>query len=181
LKARWAPAVCAVALPLTACATDPRVAALDARLLAAPSATRVLADWCAEQGLANPPRIRADVDRGPAVAPTAAQRAALQIGTDEPVRYRRVSLRCGAVEMSRAENWYVPSRLPPEVDALLRAGDTPFGTAIAALGPSRRTLDSRRLHGGGNVLRHSALVLDRDGRPLAFVVETYRRTALGSR
>lgn len=175
------PAVCAAALPLTACATDPRAAALDARLLAAPSATRVLADWCAEQGLANPPRIRAEVDRGADVAPTAAQRAALQIGPTEPIRYRRVSLRCGAVEMSRAENWYVPSRLPAEVDALLRAGDTPFGTAIAGLGPSRRTFDSRRLHGGGNVLRHRALVLDRDGRPLAFVVETYRRTALGSR
>ena len=108
MKVRWVPAVCAAALPLSACATDPRVATLDARLLAAPSATRVLADWCAEQGMANPPRIRAEVDRNSDVAPTAAQRAALQIGPTEPVHYRRVSLRCGAVEMSRAENWYVP-------------------------------------------------------------------------
>jgi hypothetical protein len=77
--------------------------------------------------------------------------------------------------MSRAENWYVPGRLTPEMNRALETGDTPFGTAIRPLQPTRRTLGVQWLP-GATAFRHRALVLDAGGRPLAFVVESYPRS-----
>jgi len=124
------------------------LAALDrfqSRLLAAPSATATLARWCADHRLAPDPRIIATVLETPPVAPTPAQRARLGVGPDEPVAYRRVRLRCGETVLSEAENWYVPARLTPAMNAALADRRTPFGTAIAALGPRRQTLAAERL------------------------------------
>lgn len=153
------------------------VDALSARLLAARSATAVLEQLCAELHLADPPRVRALPDRHARRSADAEVRAALQIGPDEPVRYRRVRLRCGGRLLSRAENWYVPSRLTPDMNRALETSDTPFGTAIRPLQPTRRTLGVQWLP-GATAFRHSALVLDGAGRPLAFVVESYPRSAL---
>lgn len=148
---------------------------LNARLLAARSATAVLEQWCGEHHFADPPRIRALPDRRAHRAPHADVRAALQVATDEPVRYRRVRLFCGDRLMSQAENWYVPGRLTPAMNQALETGDTPFGTAIRALQPTRRTLGVQWWP-GATALRHRALVLDATGRPLAFVVESYPRS-----
>ena len=173
-----------VALALAGCVSSQsaEIRRLDARLLAAPSATAVLAGWCSEHRFADPPRIRAEVDRDAARPATLEQRARLRVGADEPLRYRRVRLLCGTRLMSEAENWYVPARLRPEMNAALEGGDTPFGTAIAPLHPTRRNLQSEVLKASrrksGNVLRHRALVLDATGLPLAEVVETYKASAI---
>ncbi|MBO9711339.1 MAG: hypothetical protein J7495_00365 [Sphingomonas sp.] len=156
-----------------------RIARLDADLRADPSATAVLGRWCAALKLADPPTVVAVVDRGAAVAPDAATRARLGVGAAEPVVYRRVRLTCGGVTLSEAENWYVPSRLTPAMNAAL-TGDTPFGTVIKPLKPTRRTLAVERLWDGQGavpqaVLRHNALVIGGDGRALAEVRETYQR------
>ena len=137
---------------------------LDAELLATKSATAVLQKHCAEP-------IRAEVDRG-ASHDDPDVRKQLQAGPDEPIVYRRVRLMCGGRVFSRAENWYLPGRLTPEMNAAL-AGDAPYGAVIRPLSPSRRTLSHEPLSGGEDILRHRALVLDKAGRPLAEVVETY--------
>ena len=155
--------------------------AFNARLLAGPTATGVLNQWCTEHGVTD--KVRAERVAGGLHFASAEQRARLKVGPDEPLGYRRVRLSCGGHVLSEAENWYVPSRLTPEINALLDGGDTPFGAAIAPLRPSRKNLAAERLWQGtgtvpDDVLRHRALVFDGTGRPLAEVVETYKRTAL---
>jgi chorismate-pyruvate lyase len=137
-------------------------------LVAARSATAVLQRRCGEP-------IRVEVDRVQKPA-TPEQRAHLDVGTTEPVVYRRVALRCGAVSLSIAENWYVPARLTPAMNAAL-AGDAPFGAVIRPLAPSRRTLGIATQHDDASVapyvVRQRAVVLDGQGHPLAEVVENY--------
>ena len=147
---------------------DP-VDALDRELLATTSATAVLQKRCAEQ-------IRAEVDRAAVSAPTPEQRLRLGVSAEERVAYRAVRLNCGPRTYSVAENWYVPARLTPQMNAAL-AADTPFGAAIRPLAPVRRTLATERA-GPGFVLRHRALVIAADGRPLAEVVENYQPAVL---
>lgn len=148
-------------------------------LLVEPSATALLARWCEGRGLADPAEIRAVVDRDAILQPGDEQRAHLKVGAVERVVYRRVRLMCGSHVLSEAENWYVPSRLNPEMLALLE-GDTPFGKVIRPLDPRRVTISTARLWNGKlpipqAILRHRALVIDRGGNPLAEVRETYQR------
>ncbi|GGU45965.1 hypothetical protein [Lentzea flava] len=120
---------------------------LNIRLLTASSATETLAAWCREHQLASSAVITAHRDSNASAPPTADQRAQLGIGPDEPVNYRRVELRCGDVLMSKAENWYVPSRLTEPMRRQLTdlADNTPFGTVIKPLAPTRRTLGATHL------------------------------------
>lgn len=154
--------------------------ALNARLLAGPTATGVLQQWCDEHDVGA--KVRAEVRRRAVRAPDAAQRARLAVSADEPVAYRHVRLSCGKWLLSEAENWYVPSRLTPAMNAALAGGDTPFGAAIAALSPRRTGLGAELFWRDGPMpealFRHRALVLDSAGRPLAEVVETYQADAL---
>jgi len=167
---------------------------LNAMLLSRPSATVTLEDWCRDRRLAVEPRIIAhrvpDADK----PLTAEQREELAIGPDEPVRYRRVELACGARVLSVADNWYVPARLTPEMNHVLETTDTPFGRAVAALHFARRTLEARVLWSPlrpesettrlsppagtplkppAEVLRHRAILSRADGVPFSEVVETY--------
>lgn len=142
------------------------VALLDAELSASSSATAVLEKRCGGP-------IRAVVDRGAWRDGVPGLRARLRVGKEEIVAYRSVKLMCGERVLSRAENWYLAERLTPEMNQAL-SGDTPFGAVIGPLGPQRRILERQRLSGEA-VLRIRALVLDRDGRPLAEVVEHYQR------
>ena len=168
------PAALAQAAPEDAAALVRR---LNADLLAHPSATAVLQRWCAERRLADPPVMRALVDRTASNLLTPEQRARLQVGADEPVGYRRVRLVCGTHILSEAENWYVPSRLTAAMRAQLADTDTPFGAVIGPLGPTRHNLEAVQLWLDGplprDLFRHRALVVASDGRPLAEVVETY--------
>jgi hypothetical protein len=173
---------------------------LNADLLAHDSATLTLERWCADHRLADPALIVAervhDVDK-PA---TAEVRAALDVRPDEPLGYRRVKLKCGERVLSEADNWYVPSRLTPEMNHVLETTDTPFGKAVGALRFHRHTLsadllwrplprgwemgaaagqdDSGVLAVPTHVLEHRAVLSLPDGEPFSEVVETYTREVL---
>ena len=112
---------------------------LNADLLASRSATTTLEAWCGAHGMASPVTLRAQLDRGADKQPTAEQRSRLGVGPDEPVRYRSVHLACGSHVLSVADNWYVPSRLTPEMNRALETTDTSFGRVVAPLKPTRRT------------------------------------------
>ncbi|ACL59431.1 hypothetical protein [Methylobacterium nodulans] len=172
---------------------------LNAQLLAARSATTTLEAWCGAHGIAAEPRLVArlvrEVDR-PASAET---RQRLQVGPDEPLRYRRVRLACGDQVLSEADNWYVPARLTPEMNRALDTSDTPFGRAVQGLKPTRQTVESRLLWqplpegwdqaapSAGScgtlpvpeaLFSHRAVLFTAERQPFSEVVETYARTVL---
>jgi chorismate-pyruvate lyase len=131
-----------------------------------PTATATLQKRC-------PVPIRAEVDRK-ADKPAGSQvRSDLGVGPGEKLVYRLVRLKCGDVVYSRAENWYRPDQLTPDMNRALLSGETPFGVVVRPLAPTRRTLATEFPSEPGAVLRHRALVLSGEGRPLAEVVETY--------
>jgi hypothetical protein len=171
------------------------IESLDADLLTHDSATLTIERWCADHRLADPPRIVAE-RVSDAVKPASAEvRAALDVKPDEPLGYRRVRLKCGDHVLSDADNWYVPSRLTPEMNHVLETTDTPFGKAVAALHFRRHTLSADLLwrplpqgwemvaaaapsEGGAlaipdHVLEHRAVLSTPDGEPFSEVVETY--------
>lgn len=121
------------------------IQSLNARLLAARSATATLEAWCGEHGMAPTPRLSATLLREVEKPASEETRQRLRAGPDTPVRYRRVRLTCGDHVLSEADNWYVPERLTPEMNRLLEKTDTPFGRAVQALGPSRQTVFSEIL------------------------------------
>jgi len=156
---------------------------LNADLLSHDSATLTLEHWCEVHRLASSPRIVAERVTGLDKIPTPEQ------------RYRRVRLRCGAVVLSEADNWYVPGRLTPQMNAQLDTTDAPFGKVAQALGFRRRTLSATLLWSPlpeawemghatmgrraatlqipAELLRHRAVLVLPDGTPLSEVVETY--------
>ncbi|KTF67909.1 chorismate--pyruvate lyase family protein [Sphingomonas sp. HT-1] len=153
-----------------AAATDD-AAALSRDLLASATATAVLERRCGQP-------IRAEVDRAAHKDPTPEQRKRLGVGPEERVAYRSVVLRCAGVPFSVAENWYVPARLTPEMNAALEQGERPFGAVILPLQPHRKPLEQLLAGIAPYVLRHRALVLDAEGRALAEVVENYTAAVL---
>lgn len=170
---------------VVAAQTSP-VERLNADLLAARTATQVLETRCGALGLADPPRVRAEVKRGRAPASASPARTRLKVGKGELLGYRRVRLMCGDLLLSEATNWYVASRLTPEMNAALDSSDVPFGRVILPLAPRRETYASWTVKAGrvppdGVVIRHRAIVLDGTGRPLADVVEHYQTILLGDR
>jgi chorismate-pyruvate lyase len=174
------------------------VQGLNAEILASRSATATLERWCGDHGLAPEPRVVAEVVAGEPLAADAEQRRRLGADSVEEVRYRRVRLRCGDHVLSEAENWYLPSRLTPEMNRALETSDTPFGRVVAPLEPYRRTFAARLLWSPlpegwerssqvappcrssgplaipGTLFEHRALVLGRDNRPIAEVHEVYQ-------
>jgi hypothetical protein len=167
---------------------------LNADLLSHDSATLTLEHWCDLHKLAYPPHIVAVRDPGVDKAPTAEQRRELGVAPSEAVRYRRVRLMCGALVLSEADNWYVPSRLTPDMNNLLDTTDSPFGVVVRALHFQRHTLASTLLwtplppnwemaagaHAASSdasmptqLLQHRALLTLPDGTPFSEVIETY--------
>jgi len=171
---------------------------LNSELLSNNSATLTLEHWCDIHHLASPARIKAvrvpDVNKP--VSPE--QRRELDVTPTEPVRYRRVRLECGSVVLSEADNWYVPSRLTPEMNKLQDTTDAPFGRAVQALHFQRRTLSSNLLWhplpegwemnaASANaavvpmpaiLLEHRAVLTLPDGTPFSEVVESYMADVL---
>ena len=172
---------------------------LNSELLSNNSATLTLEQWCDIHHLASPPAIRAvrdpDVDKPVSVE----LRQELHVTSTEPVHYRRVELKCGSLVLSEADNWYVPSRLTPEMNKLLDTTDTPFGKVVQPLHFQRRTLSAkllwRPLPDGwemnapsasaavdpmpANLLEHRAVLTLPEGTPFSEVVETYTSKVLG--
>jgi hypothetical protein len=145
------------------------------------------------------------VDRIPGAPASATpdQRARLQVSDTTELRYRRVQLRCGTRLLSDAENWYVPSRLTPEMNRLLDSTNTPFGRVVQPLAPYRRTFADSLLWmplpagwdrstttapcASAGPLRippalfeHRALMYGSDQRPIAELREVYQGSALGA-
>lgn len=172
------------------------VETLNAELLSHPSATLTLERWCGAHRLAKEPKVSAHLVRGEEKQITAEDRQRLSIAADEPVRYRRVKLFCGSKLLSEADNWYVPSRLTPEMNRLLDETDTPFGRAVKDLEFQRQTLKSTTLwqplpkgweleaarpdEAGSlaipdHVLEHRAILHTKARIPFSIVVETYTK------
>ncbi len=154
-------------------------------LAAQPSATKALRDWCDARrySLAQPAKIIAR--RFPlalSIYPPAKLREQLGVGPDEPIQVRHVALDCGDALLSLADNWYVPSRLTPEMNATLDNSDTPFGTVAQPLHFTRQPMSSQRGAADGctpdTILTHRALLRLPDGRPLALVLECYQPDVL---
>lgn len=167
--------------------TERLIEIISDRLLAAHSATAVLEAWCAERGLSDDPRLTAVRVPGPDKSISTVQRDRLAIGPDEPVRYRRVRLTCGRYVLSEADNWYVPSRLTPEMNAVLDTTQTPFGRVVHPLSPTRRNLSLRTLWSptGSELPRADqslffveAVLSTADGIPFCEVAETYTGAVL---
>lgn len=148
------------------------IEALKRDLLRHPSATAVLTSWCKDRGLADPPRILA-LRQMDVVKPVDARvRRLLQADPGEKILYRRVDLVCGRHVLSRADNWYRPALLTPDMNMRLETSDAPFGQVAAPLNFHRAALDVRPLR-GRDILRLRARLLTPDETPFALVSETY--------
>jgi chorismate-pyruvate lyase len=178
------------------------VQTLNAEILASRSATLTLERWCQDHHLAREPRVVAERITTAAVAPSAEQRARLQVDDSTEVRYRRVRLRCGDQLLSEAENWYVPGRLTPAMNRLLETTDISFGRVVQPLAPYRRTFAAallwRPLPEGWeadphrvspcaasgaltipeSLFEHRAVLYGGDQRPFSEVHEVYQRQVL---
>jgi hypothetical protein len=167
---------------------DSRVVALQGELASRPSATAVLQARCDARHPSGARRITATLlPPTDTAAATADIRARLGVGFTEPLRTRHVALACGGEIFSEAFNWYVPSRLTPDMNRTLETTHTPFGRAVASLHFTRETLSSRLLPPQAGVrddarepvLENRGLLRRaRDGLPIALVIETYRSAAL---
>jgi chorismate-pyruvate lyase len=171
---------------------------LHADILASNSATRSLEQWCRSHAMAADPSIVARRIHGQDKPPSVELLQTLRVATAAEVKYRRVELQCGAHVLSEADNWYVPARLTPEMNRLLDETETPFGRAIQALRPYRRThaatilwwplpLGWERRHerderdeGAAqleipkNLFEHRAVLYNMDHEPFSVVTETYQ-------
>ncbi|MCW4579768.1 hypothetical protein [Gluconacetobacter entanii] len=180
--------------PMARMRMQAEIRTLQVALLTQPSATVTLEDWCARHAMATPARVLARRLPETRMAIPAQVRADLGVGADEPVRHRRVALSCGSHVLSLADNWYVPARLTPAMNARLEQTDVPFGHVVADLGFTRRTLDSTLLWSPlpagweaqalpppssgaivvpGEILRNRAVLSRHDGVAFSEVVETY--------
>jgi chorismate-pyruvate lyase len=173
---------------------------LNGDILASSSATRTLEAWCGDHRMAADPKIVARRVAAGRKEPSAEQLQRLQVRDSTEVEYRRVELRCGAHVLSEADNWYVPGRLTPEMNALLTATDTPFGKVVQPLQPYRRTIAvtmlwmplpkgwelqrrprvrARRLLAlPKELFRHTAVLYTAGHVPFSEVVETYQSELL---
>jgi len=162
-----------------------RLAQFEAALAAQPSATKALEGWC--RGRRFTDGGSQDVKVSLSQAASAIQnpkwvRAMLAVGPKDLIKGRHVILECQSALLSEADNWYVPSRLTPDMRDALAHSFTPFGTVAAPLHFTRQPLASRRGAGPGcpkdTVLTHRALLRLPDGTPLAVVLECYEPDVL---
>ena len=168
---------------------------LNADLLSHDSATLTLERWCGAHDLAAPAKVIAQRVHGQDKPLPVEWRTTMGISTQEPVKYRRVQLMCGAHVLSEADNWYVPARLTAVMNSQLDDSDTPFGKVVQPLHFRRQTLDAKVLWSPlrdgwetlgvapaqpGNklrippqILQHRAVLYTGDNQPFSLVVETY--------
>lgn len=206
----------AAAAPAAAASTSPRwpdtpvkrlemlvqLPTLSADLLSHDSATMTLERWCARHQLAVTSKIVADRDGGEDKQVPADVRTELRADPGQSIAYRRVKPRCGDRILSEADNWYVPSRLTPEMNRMLATSNVAFGRIVQPLRFQRHTLSARLLWspmpdgwdtGGArwpntnadaalsvpdHVIEHRAILTRPDGVPFSYVIETYTSAVL---
>ena len=170
-----------------------RIAQLQQQLMSNPSATVVLAQWCAAHHLVPEPQIVARRVLGPPRPLPERVRLNLRLKPGEAVGYRRVQLLCGDRILSDADNWYVPDRLTGAMNQRLDQTDMPFGLAVRSLHFRRRTLSSEVLWVPGalaatggmmtipdHLLRNEGLLTIPGGLPISQVIEKYTAEILGA-
>lgn len=171
------PPVVAVASTVNDQTMSPTIEAFEATLRRHDSATLALEEWCALRGIANPARITAHSLHATSNDPPEAMRNRLQLHAGETFAMRNVRLVCGQAVLSVAWNWYVPSRLTAEMNAMLSGSDTPFGKVVAPLGFRRQPLETVRGQAencpDGTISTHRAMLILPDGKPLAYLIECY--------
>ncbi|NKL39034.1 hypothetical protein GFL49_36170 [Rhizobium leguminosarum bv. viciae] len=119
---------------------------LNSELLSNASATLTLDRWCMTHKLAPVgEKIVAQRVKGQDAPADATIRHLLAAAPDEPIVHRRVRLACGVRILSEADNWYLPSRLTPEMNQALDSSDVAFGRAVQALNFSRKTISANLL------------------------------------
>jgi hypothetical protein len=169
---------------------------LNADLLSHDSATLTLERWCDAHRMASPARVVAKRVHGADKPMPPELRARLEIGANEPVKYRRVQLACGEHVLSEADNWYLPNRLTAAMNRQLDSSDVPFGKVVLPLHFRRKTLSAAllwsplpadwemhraraTLKSNGVLaiphllLQHRALLYAPDDRPFSALIETY--------
>ena len=169
--------IVAVTSPVIDQAAQPTLEAFEATLRRHDSATLALEEWCAARGIADPARITAQSVNATSNDPPQSMRDHLDLERGETFAMRNVRLACGQTVLSVAWNWYVPSRLTPEMNEALRYGNTPFGKVVAPLQFRRKPL--KTVYGraencpAGTISTHRAMLVLPDGRPLAYLIECY--------
>ncbi|WP_133239305.1 hypothetical protein [Microvirga sp. KLBC 81] len=172
--------------------TDALIQDLSTRLIAGATATETLLAWCDEHGLSQGPISVACRQRHVLAAVPDDVRAALRPAAGETVHFRQVQIMRGPLPLATAENWFVPQRLTAGMNDVLQTTDVPFGTVVAPLRPSRRTLAARaqppavdpsedpsRLSASAHpsqpaiILEHKALICSGTGTALALVKEKF--------
>ena len=156
-------------------------AALDqfeAKLAEHDSATKALGEWCAVRQIASPAEISTSHRRQVSSSdPPAKMRRLLDIETGDFFTMRHVHLDCGGKTLSIAWNWYVPSRLTPEMNAALESSTTPFGKVAASLRFRRVAVETVKGPAENcpaeTISTHLARLVLPDGRPLAYLIECY--------
>lgn len=173
---------------------------LSAEILASTSATRALEAWCRAHRLSDEPNIVVELLQSRPASSESEHRRWLRPLSGETVTHRRVRLRCGRRVVAEADNWYLAGRLTPDINRVLETTDTPFGTAIASLAPSRCTIAVRSLWAPhpaswdfaaemssgltappiipASLFRHSAVIYAGGQTPISFVEEVYKRSLL---
>ncbi len=175
---------------------------LNASLLASRSATATLEGWCAAHHMSPTPKVIATRVDGAQKPPSDETRRRLSVSANETVKYRHVRLACGDHVLSEADNWYVPGRLPEEANRVLETTDTPFGKAVQAMQPFRRTFEVTmkwsplpegwesgaaapapgaspgELHIPHDIFQHRAVLYGSDQTPFSEVHETYTNEIL---
>lgn len=156
--------------------------ALNDRLVAGPTVTRALRDWCGGRGLSDG-RINVELlPQSGRVPPDAEALRWLRLEGIETATHRRVRIFCDDLEIAEADNWYVPQRLTHAMNTLLETTDIPFGTVVEPLRPWRRTVGAVLPESGTGalapapdmtVLEHRAVMADHADRPLCVVHERF--------
>ena len=150
----------------------------EAKLAEHDSATVALGEWCAVRQIASPAQITvSDRRQVSSNDPPAKMRRLLGIETRDRFTMRHVHLDCGGKTLSIAWNWYVPSRLTPEMNAALESSTTPFGKIAAPLRFRRVAVETVKGPAENcpaeTISTHLARLVLPDGKPLAYLVECY--------
>lgn len=161
------------------------LAEFEAQLARYDSATVALGEWCEARRISSPATIIAS-DRRQVSSndPPAKMRRLLDIDSGQRFTMRHVHLDCGGKTLSIAWNWYVPSRLTPEMNAALESSTLPFGKVVAPLKFRREAMETVKGPADNcpadTISTHLARLRLPDGRPLAYLVECYTAANLES-
>jgi hypothetical protein len=118
---------------------------LNVELLTSESEKETLARWCVSHRLVSNPQIAIERVLDAEELPTAAQRTMLDTSAKESVRHRKVRVFCGSAVLLEADDWYLPSRVSPQVNALIESTELPLERAVQIAYFRRRTLSATLL------------------------------------